>query len=344
MDVLLVEDDIEMRQLLHAVFVQRGYAVIAVADGEKAWEQFQCMEFSMVVIDWILPGMDGLELCRKIRKTSKGSNCLLLMITMRAEPDSLGQVLAAGFDDYITKPVDINLLNIRLYIAEQRVTQLLEQAANDNKIAAIQSNLEATLAAIPDLVFEMGLNGHIFNAHAAHHEKLFMPIKKFIGKSVSDVLPPDAVNVVLLALQEAADTGYSYGQQIEINVLNGVRYFEFSIARKNAVLNISLHYIAICHDITEHKIAEQRLTEAMSLVESANQVKSEFLSCMSHELRTPLNAILGFAQLLEAQNESFSADEKEFINEIMKGGYLLLSMINQILNLSQIDVDDFDEL
>jgi len=78
------------------------------------------------------------------------------------------------------------------------------------------------------------------------------------------------------------------------------------------------------------------LSEALASAERANQAKSDFLSSMSHELRTPMNAILGFAQILEF-DEELTADQLESVNEILKAGRHLLDLINEVLDLAKIE-------
>ena len=94
---------------------------------------------------------------------------------------------------------------------------------------------------------------------------------------------------------------------------------------------------AVIVDITARKLAEQALQTAMLIAEKANSAKSDFLSRMSHELRTPLNSILGFAQLLESSNPPPTLKQNRSINQIIKAGWYLLELINEILDLAAID-------
>ena len=91
------------------------------------------------------------------------------------------------------------------------------------------------------------------------------------------------------------------------------------------------------NDITARKQAEQALLAATQIAEKANLAKSEFLSSMSHELRTPLNAILGFAQLIESSNPPLTDNQNRNIDHILKAGWYLLELINEILDLAAID-------
>ena len=108
--------------------------------------------------------------------------------------------------------------------------------------------------------------------------------------------------------------------------------------------DVTCQYMAIFRDISEQKKLELELNlknaallTSTAAAEKANQAKSEFLSSMSHELRTPLNAILGFAQLIETGSPPPSRSQKCSLDQILKGGWYLLELINEILDLALIE-------
>src|SRR5882762_1580998 len=96
-------------------------------------------------------------------------------------------------------------------------------------------------------------------------------------------------------------------------------------------------YLLIGTDNSVRKQVELELNNAMAVAKRANLAKSDFLSSMSHELRTPLSAILGFAQLMESGSPSPTASQKRSIDEILKAGWYLLELINEILDLALIE-------
>ncbi len=131
-----------------------------------------------------------------------------------------------------------------------------------------------------------------------------------------------------------ARTGEPIRLVAEAKALNG-RWFDVYAFRIGG--HDSRKVAVLLTDITERKRIERELTRAVAVAEKSNLAKSEFLSRMSHELRTPLSAILGFAQLLEAGSPAPTATQKRSVEQILKAGWHLLELINEILDLSVIE-------
>src|SRR5436309_5200908 len=96
-------------------------------------------------------------------------------------------------------------------------------------------------------------------------------------------------------------------------------------------------YLLIGTDNSVRKLVESKLNEAMAAADKANRAKTDFLSSMSHELRTPLNAILGFAQLMESGAPAPTPSQKRNLEQILKAGWYLLELINEVLDLALIE-------
>ena len=122
MNVIVADDDPTMLALVTAVVTQSGHTVIAsVLDGEAAWMAFQkADDVPLVILDWEMPKLDGLGLCRRIRESEIGDP-FLLVVTGRDKREDLLKALDAGADDYVTKPVTADELVARLRIAERRI-------------------------------------------------------------------------------------------------------------------------------------------------------------------------------------------------------------------------------
>lgn len=110
-----------MRLLHEEVLRSCGHDPIVASDGAEAWQIFQDEMPPLVILDWQMPGLDGLEVCRRIRAHEVGDTTFVLVVTARDGADDLTAVLDAGADDYVSKPVTPDNLQARLRIAERRI-------------------------------------------------------------------------------------------------------------------------------------------------------------------------------------------------------------------------------
>lgn len=134
MRVLVVDDDKAVRDLLEVLFLPRGHEVTLCADAGSAWTAYQEDDFPMVVLDWMLPDMEGIELCRMIRKLPKGAGSFILMYTAKDKLEDMRTVLTAGADDYLTKDMGTKYLSMRLEIAERQAESLIQKRAAEIEI------------------------------------------------------------------------------------------------------------------------------------------------------------------------------------------------------------------
>lgn len=204
--ILIVDDQRSIRAFAKAVLQALEAEFVEAASGEEALQIISEQEFDAVLLDINMTGMDGLEVCRRVRSNPNLKHLPIIIMTALDSQDMVVQAFDSGATDYVHKPI--------------------------------------------------------------HPQEL--------------------------------------------------------LARTQAVI--------------ARRQAEKSLYEAKKEAEQANRAKSEFISNMSHELRTPLNAILGFAQLMETDEECPPADEhREYIEQILSAGWHLLKLINDILDLSKIE-------
>ncbi|HXM71170.1 MAG TPA: response regulator transcription factor [Thermoanaerobaculia bacterium] len=117
MHILVVEDDAVTRRMLTAVLAASGHTVTEAEDGNEAWGAWQLSAPRVVLSDWIMPNLDGLELCRRIRATNAPSYTYFILQTVRSGKASFLEAMDAGIDDFITKPVVPEELKARLRAA-----------------------------------------------------------------------------------------------------------------------------------------------------------------------------------------------------------------------------------
>jgi PAS domain S-box-containing protein len=137
MNILLVEDQDDSRQALSRLIAMRGHKVTQVASAEDAERALTTERFPFLILDWVLPGKSGVDLCRELRARHDGDEMFILLVTAKADHADLKMALEAGANDYLTKPIDLALLNVRLAVAERQIRDLTER--NQARVALQQS-------------------------------------------------------------------------------------------------------------------------------------------------------------------------------------------------------------
>jgi two-component system, cell cycle response regulator len=133
MKVLIAEDDSISRTVLESLLMKWGYEVVVARDGTQAWDLLQKKDAPrLVVLDWMMPGIDGVEICRRLRAAGKGSYSYIVLLTMKGDPESIVEGLDAGADDYMVKPYNMEELRSRLR-AGKRILELQENLVSARK-------------------------------------------------------------------------------------------------------------------------------------------------------------------------------------------------------------------
>jgi diguanylate cyclase (GGDEF)-like protein len=128
--VLIVDDDTKLRRLLSHLLANAGYQVIEAEDGEEGLSLALQESPQIVVTDWSMPSMSGLELCRTLRRMESGRRTFILMLTAREEEERVLDAFNAGADDYVTKPFNPRILLARVQ-AGRRLIELQQQVEAD---------------------------------------------------------------------------------------------------------------------------------------------------------------------------------------------------------------------
>jgi PAS domain S-box-containing protein len=126
----------------------------------------------------------------------------------------------------------------------------------EQALLASNRHLKATLDASPDLFFEMGLDGRYYDYHSPRHDLLVLPSEQMLGHLVTEVLPAEAAQTVLAALQEAHEQQTSTGKQMQIQLPGGQAWFELSVARKATAAGEPPRFVVLSRDITARKQTE----------------------------------------------------------------------------------------
>src|SRR5947209_4714094 len=141
MRVLIVEDDPMSALILRRALESMGHEAVAAADGLEAWELIQQEDIRLVISDWMMPRMDGLELCRRIRGRSGRIYTYVIVVTAKQQRKDRIEALQAGADDLLSKPFDQGELLARTQVAQRLLTMQEELQARSRELEAMRDEL-----------------------------------------------------------------------------------------------------------------------------------------------------------------------------------------------------------
>lgn len=117
MKILIVDDDPISRKILSTIVTDLGYEPFTVSNGEEALDRVKRKEFFVILLDWMMPGMDGIQVCREIRKFDTEHVCYIIINSAREGSDDISRALTAGANDYISKKTNTIELKARIGVA-----------------------------------------------------------------------------------------------------------------------------------------------------------------------------------------------------------------------------------
>ena len=123
MNILVADDAPESRRLLEMLLGRAGHDVVTAPDGAAALDAIVAGAHELAFLDWEMPGIDGIEVCRRVRARETFGLPYIILLTGRAEPEDAIRGIEAGADDYILKPLDADHLRMRLVVAGRAIRQ-----------------------------------------------------------------------------------------------------------------------------------------------------------------------------------------------------------------------------
>ena len=132
MKILIADDDPVSRRLLQNYLQKWGHEVVVAMNGAEAWTLFEQQEFPVVISDWMMPEMDGVDLVRRIRASARPNYVYTILLTAKSQKEDLVEGMEAGADDFLTKPFDRDELHARLRAGE-RILQLERALKEQNQ-------------------------------------------------------------------------------------------------------------------------------------------------------------------------------------------------------------------
>jgi PAS domain S-box-containing protein len=284
MRILIAEDEAMNRRLLEVSARKWGLEPVIATDGEEAWELLQGPDApSVAMLDWMMPGIDGVEICRRLKDSSRPRMVYVIMVTTNARPADIIEGLEAGADDYMTKPFDPQELHARVDVGVRVVKLHRELAERKSSLAAAQARLEdrarfeAAVAGMSDGIVTADEGWRITSANRSAELLLNLVDHDYRGEQLEDVLDRFELSVDARELRRSSDETTS----LEISRTGG-----------EVTLWIDGRITRLFDE--DGKLTDVTLTlrDATDRIDARNQ-EIRFMNAISHKLRTPLTVIGG---------------------------------------------------
>ena len=322
MKILLVEDHPGSRRNLQRLIARRGHEVMAVGSAEEAEAALVTESFPFLILDWMLPGKSGVDLCRQLRAQPNGDEMFILLVTARADTADLEQALEAGANDYLTKPLDLDLLNVRISVAERQIRELAERnqarAALQESARTMTNILEKTT----DGFFAVDSEWKLTYVNAEAEKMVDRKRDELLGGVLWERFP-ELIGTVSQANYEKV-MAERVAIKFEANEGSGTTWFEVHAYPSNGGVSIFFR------DISERKKSEsERLTT--SKLESLGTLAGG----IAHDLNNILTVISGNIGLAQIEAPTDSGNLLGFLSKAGQAAQHAAHLSSQLLTFSK---------
>ncbi|MDQ3742811.1 MAG: PAS domain S-box protein [Acidobacteriota bacterium] len=262
---LVVNDVPDQLNLMGTILGSAGYRVITAGDGAEGYELALSEHPDIIISDVSMPGVDGIELCRRVRAhTRLSSTPLLLVSAVHRDSESAIEGFRAGADDYLEAPYDPARLLAK-------ASRLLECRRAEEALRASESELRALFAAMTDVVIELDAEGRYLKVAPTNPSHIYRPPADLVGKTLHDAFPEEQADFFLAHIRRALSEGRMHRVEYLLRLNGEELWFDGHVSPMS---QDSVLWIA--RDITERKRVERKLRQSEEryrvLVENAHDL------------------------------------------------------------------------
>jgi two-component system, NtrC family, sensor kinase len=286
MKILIVEDDRIARLILRTELEQGGHEVVDAAHGRDALDLLVDSEISLVIADWMMPEMDGLDLCRHIRSRTWDRYVYFIMLTAKGESEHIATALAAGADDFVHKPFDRIILHARIEAAERVIGLERQLAGRVDELETERARAEHLLESIPHFLIGIDADDTVIEWRGGAETAWGTSAGDAIGRPLTECIRQCDIEAVVAGAAQCRGTALPVSLDlVKFTRLDGtaglltIHMYQMGTVNRDNLLLLG-------QDVTEQNSLETQLAQAQKL-ESIGQLAAG----IAHEINTPIQYI-----------------------------------------------------
>jgi PAS domain S-box-containing protein len=334
--ILIVDNQPDARDMLEAILPKEDYVLAFAESGPDALAQVQEFTPDAILLDVMMPGMDGFEVCRRLRADPLQGEVPIILVTALEDPRSRLRGIEAGADDFVSKPIDPVELQtqVRTITRLNRYRQLLRERSRrlEAEETILRDRTQAILEALGEAVVVTDVHGRVQYMNPAASKLTGYISEEIVGQACSEgarslwqrEILPDKLRV---QMEELRQSGQKWSGEVVCRRKDGTLYdaaVTVAPIREPIDTGPIVGLVSVQRDITPIKEAERS--------------KDRFISNVSHELRTPLSVLSLISGNLDLLYDGLSDDKRrQMIQDIRQHIQVLSGVIDAVLELSRID-------
>ena len=324
--ILIVDDDAVMLEMLKNHLATQDYRFISAGNGADALDILKTNEFDLVIVDLMMPGMNGFEVCQAIRQSISAVGLPIIIMSVKNRVSDLVEGINCGANDYITKPFfrDELLARIQLHISMK-----------DAQVALSSSEIRyrSLFENVTDVIFTLSNIGAFTSLNTAFEHLTGWKKEEWLGKYFEGIVFPEDLPRALELQKNVLSGEATTIQELRIKKKQGDYLVgEFKVS-PHILEGKAVGLLGVGRDITEKKALQM---DAMRKSQLASL--GELAAGVAHEVNNPINSIINYAQLM-LKNSDATPDHSEFADRIKKEGKRIADIVGSLLSFARVRKD-----
>jgi PAS domain S-box-containing protein len=339
--VLIVDDNVAKRLALKAILAPLGHRIVEAGSGREALRAVMAQDFAVILMDVVMPGMDGFETAGLIRQRQRSLMTPIIFITAHS-PDEIVKPnrYAEGAVDFIFAPIPPIELRAKVSVFASLFMRAEELAARAREVQASADQLRLLTDAAPVGIFQTDSENRYVYTNPRWSELTGVAADAAAGRPWDTIIADDQRDGLATALPDAGGDPAELSHRFELRPVRAHRRIVLLTSRAIPGPDGTTGWVGTLADVTAEAGAEAAMSAAKDKATEASHLKSDFLANMSHEIRTPMNGVIGMADLL--LETPLDARQADYAQTVRNSGEALLGIIDDILDISKIEAGQLD--